>query len=34
VHGIAVDGVDIALLVVVEDAVADERTGANDVLFI
>ena len=33
-HGIAVDGVDVALFVVVEDTVADEWTGANDVLYI
>ena len=32
--GIAVDRVDVALLVVVEDTVADEGTGADDVLFI
>ena len=28
---VAVDGVDVALLVVVEYAVADERTGADNV---
>lgn len=30
--GIAVDGVDIAFFVVLEDDITPERTGANDVL--
>jgi hypothetical protein len=33
VDGVAVDGIDVAFLVVIEDAVADERTGTNNVLF-
>lgn len=30
--GVAVDGVDIAFLVVLEDDITPERTGADDVL--
>lgn len=30
--GVAVYGIDVALLVVVEDTVANEGSGANDVL--
>lgn len=32
VDGVAVYGIDVAFLVVVEDAVSDERAGANNVL--